>query len=107
MRLLKIAGAVKAAHIPVVAGLTLYLNHCLLPSDLRPSSLSTAGTTLAAAFFAALAIVYLIKVSRAVGGGRSPWSVPRRGLCAGPPSSRLRHGGSTLYAVGLPLHGLG
>lgn len=34
--LLKIAGAIEAAHIPVVTGLMLYLNHRTLPADLRP-----------------------------------------------------------------------
>jgi hypothetical protein len=35
--LLKLSGAIEAAHIPIVTGLTLYLNHRPLPLDLRPS----------------------------------------------------------------------
>lgn len=62
VRLLKMAGAVEAAHIPVVAGLTLYVNHRLLPPDLRASRPVFAATVLAGLFFALFAIVYLFKL---------------------------------------------
>lgn len=62
VRLLKMAGAVEAAHIPVVAGLTLYVNHRLLPADLRASRPVFAATVLAGLFFALFAIVYLFKL---------------------------------------------
>ncbi len=58
--LLKLAGAIEAAHIPVVTGLTLYLNHRLLPADLRPSWPVFAATLLAGLFFAIFATVYVI-----------------------------------------------
>lgn len=58
--LLKIAGAVEAAHIPVVAGLTLYLNRTRLPRELRPSVAATSAAVIAAGFFAAFAIYYVL-----------------------------------------------
>lgn len=67
--LLQTAGAIEAAHIPVVAGLTLYLNHRLLPASLRPKSVSFWGTVLAAGFFAVFAIIYLLQLAGVVGGG--------------------------------------
>lgn len=60
--LLKAAGAIEAAHIPVVAGLTLYLNHRDLPRQLRPTGFATAGTSLAGLFFIAFTIFYLVEV---------------------------------------------
>jgi hypothetical protein len=60
--LLKIAGAIGAAHIPVVTWLTLHLNRRFLPAELGPS-LSTAGMTfLAGLFFAAFALCYLLQL---------------------------------------------
>ena len=56
--LLKIAGAVEAAHIPFVAALTLLLNHHVLPRELKPSVASTAATLVAAGFFAGFAGYY-------------------------------------------------
>ena len=61
--LLKLAGAIEAAHIPVLAGLILYLNHRALPADLRPSRLTFAITALAGIFFALFAIVYLYQLA--------------------------------------------
>lgn len=58
--LLKIAGAIEAAHIPVVAFLTLYLNRTRLPAGLRPSWASAAGAAIAGLFFAAFAVYYVI-----------------------------------------------
>jgi Mn2+/Fe2+ NRAMP family transporter len=60
--LLKAAGAIEAAHIPVVAVLTLRLNRRLTPAALRPSRVSVAATYIAAAFFAAFAAYYLISL---------------------------------------------
>jgi hypothetical protein len=65
--LLKVAGAIEAAHIPVVAGLTLYLNHRHLPADLRPSWPVVGMTALAGLFFAAFAVFY---AARLIGAGR-------------------------------------
>jgi Mn2+/Fe2+ NRAMP family transporter len=56
--LLKLAGAIEAAHIPIVAGLTLYVNHRYLPSELKASGLVNAVTGLAALFFAGFAAIY-------------------------------------------------
>lgn len=58
--LLKLAGAVEAAHIPVLAVLTLVLNHRELPREVRPSRLATVVTTLSAAFFAAFALAFVV-----------------------------------------------
>ena len=66
--LLKLAGAIEAAHIPVVAGLTLYVNHRLLPPELRPSWPVFAATALAGLFFAAFAVFYVLSVVGATGG---------------------------------------
>jgi Mn2+/Fe2+ NRAMP family transporter len=56
--LLKLAGAIEAAHIPVVTGLVLYLNRKRLPEALRPSKLALGATALAGVFFAVFACVY-------------------------------------------------
>jgi Mn2+/Fe2+ NRAMP family transporter len=60
--LLKLSGAIEAAHIPFVTGLTLYLNHRSLPPDLRPSWFTFAMTALAGAFFVAFALTFLISL---------------------------------------------
>lgn len=65
--LLKLAGAIEAAHIPVVAGLTLYLNYKFLPPDLRPSIFSTIFASLAGLFFAAFALFYVLQLTGIVG----------------------------------------
>ncbi|HEX5541326.1 MAG TPA: Nramp family divalent metal transporter [Micromonospora sp.] len=57
--LLKAAGAIEAAHIPVVAGLTLYLNHRDLPRRLRPGPVAITGTSIAGLFFVAFTAFYL------------------------------------------------
>lgn len=61
--LLQIAGAIEAAHIPVVVGLTLYLNHKMLPKDLQPSPFSFWASVLAGTFFAAFACLYLLQLT--------------------------------------------
>ncbi|MBE9079982.1 Nramp family divalent metal transporter [Romeria aff. gracilis LEGE 07310] len=63
VRLLQLAGAIEAAHIPVVVGLTLYLNHTVLPKDLRPSATSFWATVLAGVFFAVFAVIYLLQTT--------------------------------------------
>ena len=65
VQLLKIAGAIEAAHIPVVAGLTLFLNHTQLPRALRPSWPVTIVTAAAGLFFAAFAVYYGITLTSA------------------------------------------
>jgi Mn2+/Fe2+ NRAMP family transporter len=59
VRLLKMAGAIEAAHIPVVAVLTLHLNRVRLPKTLRPGWSSVVVTATAALFFAAFAVYYV------------------------------------------------
>jgi hypothetical protein len=60
--LLKMAGAVEAAHIPVVTGLVLLLNHRKLPRDLRPSFMSSIPTVTAGLFFAVFAVLYFLSL---------------------------------------------
>jgi Mn2+/Fe2+ NRAMP family transporter len=66
--LLQTAGAIEAAHIPVVAGLTLFLNRRMLSRQLRPSGLTFWGTVIAGAFFAIFAIIYLLQLVGVLGG---------------------------------------
>jgi Mn2+/Fe2+ NRAMP family transporter len=63
--LLKVAGAIEAAHIPIVAALVLLLNHRKLPRDLQPSRFSSVFTAAAGLFFAVFAVLYLA----GLGGG--------------------------------------
>lgn len=60
--LLKAAGAIEAAHIPVVTGLTLYLNHRHLPRHLRPTRFATAAASVAGLFFAGFTVFFLVEV---------------------------------------------
>jgi hypothetical protein len=60
--LLKLAGAVEAAHIPVLAGLALYVNRTRLPKGLRPTPFATAATAAAAVFFAAFAALFVVRL---------------------------------------------
>ena len=60
LTLLVIAGAIEAAHIPVVALMTIILNRRLLPTDLRPSPASLAMVGVAIVFFAGFAIVLVV-----------------------------------------------
>lgn len=62
VELLKLSGAIEAAHIPVVTALVLYLNKKHLPVELQPSRVSFGGTLLAGIFFAFFAITYLVQV---------------------------------------------
>ena len=66
--LLKIAGAIEAAHIPLVALLTIRLNRRALPAAVRPSVLATAATVAAALLFAAFAAYYLFTLTATASG---------------------------------------
>lgn len=57
--LLKAAGIIEAAHIPVVAWLTLYLNRRSLPPGLAPSLPTFLATALSGLFFAAFTLIYI------------------------------------------------
>lgn len=59
---LQTAGVIEAAHIPIVTGLTLYLNHRLLPKELQPSKFIVVVTAIAGLFFGIFAIVYLLQL---------------------------------------------
>lgn len=67
--LLQMAGGIEAAHIPIVTGLTLYLNHRMLPQELRPSKVILAGTVIAGLFFAVFAIIYLLQLTGILSSG--------------------------------------
>jgi hypothetical protein len=64
---LKIAGAVEAAHIPVLVVLVLYLNKKKLAPALQPSTFTFVATALAGIFFAAFAIVYVMQLTNSSG----------------------------------------
>jgi hypothetical protein len=61
--LLKVSGAIEAAHIPVVTALVLYLNRTALPAPLRPSAIITVCTAIAGCFFAAFAVFFLAQLA--------------------------------------------
>lgn len=67
--LLQLAGAIEAAHLPILAGLTLYVNYRTLPAELRPSRVTTGLTVLAALFFAVFAALYLFQLLTGTGSG--------------------------------------
>jgi len=69
--LLQTAGAIEAAHIPIVTGLTLYLNHRMLPKMLKPSAFTFWVTVLAGVFFATFAVIYLLQLIGVLGTGSS------------------------------------
>jgi Mn2+/Fe2+ NRAMP family transporter len=71
--LLQTAGGIEAAHIPIVTGLTLYLNHRMLPKELRPSKIIFGGTAIAGIFFGVFAVIYLLQLLGIItsGGGSS------------------------------------
>ena len=60
--MLKIAGAIEAIHIPIVASIILYLNWTSLPDGLRPSLASLIGTAIAAIFFGLFAAFYVLSL---------------------------------------------
>jgi Mn2+/Fe2+ NRAMP family transporter len=61
--LLKVAGVIEAAHIPVVTGFILYLNIKTLPPTLKPGWMSITGTLLSGLSFATFAVVYMLQLS--------------------------------------------
>lgn len=61
--LLMVAGGIEAAHIPVVAGLVLYLNRRRLPSALAPSTFSFWATAVAGIFFVLFAAFYILQLT--------------------------------------------
>lgn len=64
--LLKIAGAIEAAHIPFLVVLILYLNHNTLPDDLKPSKGVIIVTAIAGLFFLAFAVIYVLQVTGSI-----------------------------------------
>jgi Mn2+/Fe2+ NRAMP family transporter len=67
--LLQTAGGIEAAHIPIVTALTLYLNHRILPKELKPSKFIFAGTAIAGIFFGVFAVIYLLQLLGVIGSG--------------------------------------
>jgi hypothetical protein len=63
VQLLKLSGAIEAAHIPFVTALTLYLNKKALPKQLQPSTVVFIITVIAALFFAIFAAIYLLQLA--------------------------------------------
>jgi Mn2+/Fe2+ NRAMP family transporter len=61
--LLKTAGAIEAAHIPVLVVLVLYLNHKRLPKELKPSLFTFICTAFAGLFFAFFAVIYTLQIT--------------------------------------------
>ena len=61
--LLKVAGAIEACHIPVVATLILYINRKELPDGLKPSVFATIVTGLAGLTFVLFAVAYIIQLT--------------------------------------------
>jgi Mn2+/Fe2+ NRAMP family transporter len=57
--LLQLAGVIEAVHIPVIVGLTLYMNCTLLPASLKPSLSSRVIVLIAMAFFIGFAGLYI------------------------------------------------
>jgi Mn2+/Fe2+ NRAMP family transporter len=60
--LLQLAGVIEAIHIPVIAGLTLFLNATTLPLALRPSRTALVFNLIACLFFVVFAILYIIQI---------------------------------------------
>jgi hypothetical protein len=63
VQLLKIAGFIEAAHIPVLVALVLILNLKTLPKDLKPSLFTIIMTGIAGAFFAVFAVIYVLQIA--------------------------------------------
>jgi hypothetical protein len=61
--LLMLAGGIEAAHIPIVAGLVLWMNRRALPRELGASAFAFWTTALAGLFFAAFAVFYILQIS--------------------------------------------
>lgn len=61
--LLKMAGAIEASHIPVVAVLILYLNKKALPRRFQPSRIVFGFTVIAGVFFSLFAVLYILQLA--------------------------------------------
>jgi len=61
--LLKLAGIIEAAHIPVVTAAILYLNKKKLRKELQPSNVVFSLTLLSGISFAIFAILYIVQIS--------------------------------------------
>lgn len=64
--LLKIAGVIEAAHIPVLVILVLWMNYRALPKELRPSIFTTIMTAISGLFFAAFTVIYILSITGVV-----------------------------------------
>jgi Mn2+/Fe2+ NRAMP family transporter len=60
--LLKAAGIIEAIHIPIIAGLTLYMNVKILPEGLKPSKATLIVNVVACLFFIGFASLYVIQL---------------------------------------------
>lgn len=60
--LLQVAGIIEAIHIPIIAGLTLYMNASSLPKPLRPGTGTIVVNIAACVFFISFATLYLIQL---------------------------------------------
>lgn len=60
--LLQAAGIIEAIHIPIIAGLTLYINIKTLPVGLKPSKISVTINIIACLFFMGFAGLYVIQL---------------------------------------------
>lgn len=57
-----LGGLIEAAHIPVIAWLTVYLNYRVLPEKLRPSRFTITATVFAGLFFAVFMAIYVLQI---------------------------------------------
>jgi Mn2+/Fe2+ NRAMP family transporter len=62
VQLLKIAGFIEAAHIPILVALVMILNYKKLSPELRPSLFTSIMTILAGVFFAVFAVIYVLQL---------------------------------------------
>lgn len=60
--LLQVAGVIEAIHIPIIAGLTLYMNSSTLPGALKPSLSTIIINVVACSFFLGFAALYLAQL---------------------------------------------
>lgn len=60
--LLQMAGAIEAIHIPIIVGLTLYMNYTILPEKLKPSVASFIMVLLSMLFFIGFAGLYVYQL---------------------------------------------
>jgi Mn2+/Fe2+ NRAMP family transporter len=60
--LLQAAGIIEAFHIPIIAGLTLYMNVKTLPNGLKPSKPTIVVNVIACLFFLGFAGLYIVQL---------------------------------------------